>query len=221
MIEAVQEGNKMRFFIPLHKNIDIKPQIKRIFFLNSSSVKFEISNRIRRFFDNILEAQSVIGYPIFTDHLSKNIFSFSHRIGVDNTVKSFSTRCDSQALHYSNLKIKSLNGEEYHYFDLCFEVEYPIDESTKDKKFKEYTVELPFSSRKFGSLIKNLNLRQVKCLYNSNFSNRKEGEILNISREGYYPKNGSIPTPTFTHKECFILDKEVLTINKIKLRVNK
>ena len=216
-IEAVQEGNKMKFFIPMYNPNQLKiPKLLKITAIDRPQLKFRITSRIKEFFYHVLQARHDLGYDIFKE-VSPNVYTLNPNIIVDTTVKKYLIRCDAHAINYHDLILTSTSENRAHYLGLKLEVIAENEsKSNKDKKYREYSVNLPFSSKQFGSLIKNVSICTVKCLHDSNFSGRKAGELLNITREGYFSKGAF--TPTFTHKECFTIDKDILIDNGITLK---
>lgn len=71
-----------------------------------------------------------------------------------------------------------------------------------DTDKSEFHIKRPFNVKVFPKLL-SLGINNVVSLTNSTFSNRTEGQVLNITDTGYInPDNG---IPVFTHKEVFDL----------------
>jgi hypothetical protein len=73
-------------------------------------------------------------------------------------------------------------------------------------KFKQITIETPFSSHKFAKLLE-LGANTVVSLTDSTFSSRKENQVLDITETGYINPNGC---PVFCKKAIFDFNMEEL-----------
>lgn len=191
------QGDNFTVYTPHYCSTNLKIDLK-IYKNCSDFVKKKLTDFINKYFETLVKLKVVL-----TEDVRDNVkFIVIRTIDLHPEFKLIN---DLRSLNHEVILSQNENDLELfkNHHSSPFNYIY-VNHHNNDTilKWKESQFKRPFNSKEFKRLIQS-NIKLVKSLTTSSFSNRLENEVLKISETGFISPNEG--NPVFSHKKVFDL----------------